>query len=572
MKNKNALISIIVKNIILFVLAAVLAFILSELVVEGSQIISNSINTMLAGDKVGINILVMKTGIIVIAAMFVSFFRSICNELFSIKVQKECKNVTIDAIEKAEYSFFENNAGAVINKLTSDISDMGKLLSEILPDILQYTVMIITVSVAIVRMNLIIFAGIIIIFPASLFLSNKIAVKINDLAKKRRGKYDELSSIALDNIEGIEVAKAYGIENLLGQRIENKSDEILKNEYARNRYQALANGLVSLIKWLPTIICSLLAFTLVLKNVITVGELMAFLVLWGKISSPISELPFRIADGREMMISVKRIQNLINTTKERSGEYSGEDLVNQLTAVEFKDISFSFTGGENARVLKDVNITINKGENVAIAGASGAGKSTLLKLMCGFVRSTSGVYELFGRDFNEWNIDAARKQIAYVSQDSYLFPGTVAENVAYGDKDIDILEVEAACKKAGIYETINALPDGFYTEVGERGVKLSGGERQRLSIARALYKKAPIILLDEPTSALDEETQALVGRTIYEDKDKTVIVIAHRLSTIKNADRIYCMENGEIVETGAHNELMKQNGVYAALYSKEAAE
>ena len=272
------------------------------------------------------------------------------------------------------------------------------------------------------------------------------------------------------------------------------------------------------------------------------------------------------------MISVKRIQNLINTTKERSGEYSGEDLVNQLTAVEFKDISFSYTGGEAASVLKNVNMTINKGENVAIAGPSGAGKSTLLKLMCGFVRNTSGVYELFGRDFHEWNIDAARKQIAYVSQDSYLFPGTVAENVAYGDKDIDILKVEAVCKKAGIYETINALPDGFYTEVGEGGVKLSGGERQRLSIARVLYKKAPIILLDEPTSALDEETQALVSRTIYEDKDKTVIVIAHRLSTIKNADRIYCMEKGEIVETGVHNELMKQNGVYAALYGKEAAE
>lgn len=572
MKNKNVLKTIIVKNIFLFILAAVLSFILSELVVKGSQIISNSINTMLSDESVDIKSLVIKTGIIILAAMFVSFFRSICNELFSIRVQRECKNVTIEAIEKAEYSFFQNSAGAVINKLTSDINDMGKLLSEILPEILQYTVTIIIVSVAIVRMNLIIFAGIIIIFPASLFFSNKIADRINDLAKKRRGKYDELSSIALDNIEGIEIAKAYGIENLLGQRVENKSDEILKNEYARNRYQALANGLTLLIKWIPTIICSLITLTLVLKNIITIGELMAFLVLLGKISNPISELPFRIIDGREMMISVKRIQNLINIPKEHSGEYLGKNIKSQQTFIQLKDVSFSYTGEETARVLTNVSMTINKGENVAIVGASGAGKSTLLNVLCGFVRNTSGVYTLYGHDFKEWNIDAARKQIAYVSQDSYLFPGTVAENVAYGDKDIDMLRVEDACKKAGIYETINTLPDKFDTEVGERGGKLSGGERQRISIARALYKNAPIILLDEPTSALDEETQAFVNRMIYEDKDKTVIVIAHRLSTIKNADRIYCMQDGEIVENGSHNELMKKNGVYATLYGREVAE
>lgn len=570
MKNKNLLSKIIAKNSILFVLAASLSLILSGLIVKGSQIISNSINIMLANEKMDINNLVMKTGIIIIAAMFVSFFRGICNELFSINVQRECKDVTIEAIEKAEYSFFENNAGAVINKLTSDISDMDKLLSEILPDILQYTVMIITVSVAIVKINWIIFAGIVIIFPASLFLSNRIAVKINDLAKKRRGRYDELSSIALDNIEGIEVAKAYGIENILNHRIENKSAEILKNEYARNKYQALANGITLLIKWVPTISCSLIALVLVLENIITIGELMAFLVLLGKISASISELPFRITDGREMMISVKRIQNLLNTPKEQSGEYSGEDLANQRTVVELKDISFSYKGQEDCMILNNINMKLTRGEKIAIVGASGAGKSTLLKILCGFVKNASGIYTLFGRDFREWNIDAAREQIAYVSQDAYLFPGSFAENVAYGDEDIDILKVEDACKKAGIHETINALPNGFYTEVGERGVKLSGGERQRVSIARALYKKTPIILLDEPTSALDEETQALVSKTLYEDKEKTVIVIAHRLSTIKNADRIYCMENGEIIEMGTHNELMSNKGVYAELYGREA--
>ena len=165
----------------------------------------------------------------------------------------------------------------------------------------------------------------------------------------------------MDNIEGIEVAKAYGLEELLSHRVKIKSNEILKNEYARNRYQALANGLVLIIKWIPTIICSLLSLYFVLKNVITLGELMAFLVLFGKISAPISELPFRIIEAKEMMISVKRIENLINTPKEKSGNYVGKDIEQQDTVIEMKNVSFSYredkTEAEDTKILKNIELT-----------------------------------------------------------------------------------------------------------------------------------------------------------------------------------------------------------------------
>ncbi len=562
---------ILCKYSYIFVMSLVFTFAMSEVIVIGADIISGSINLMLDRKQVDILELVIKTSIVIVVSIMVSFLRSVTNETFSIKVQKECKNVTMESVEKAGYRFFENNAGSVINKLTSDISDMGKLLSELLPEIVQYSVMIVTISAAIINMNWIFFAGIMVIFPIAIFLSNKIAKNINELAKRRRGKYDELADIALDNIEGIEVAKAYGIESLLGQRIKVKSDEILKNEYARNRYQALANGLVSLIKWIPTVMCSLIALWLVIENNITVGDLMAFLVLFGKISTPISELPFRIIDAREMMISVKRIDNLINTPAESSGNFMGENIEREDNVIDIRNVTFSYGNqNENDGILRNINFNIKRNEVVAFVGASGAGKSTLLKVLCGFERITSGKFLFYGHSFSEWNIDAARKQMSFVSQESYLFPGTIAENVAYGDSDIDMTRVENACKRAGIYEKINALPKKFNSEVGERGAKLSGGERQRLSIARALYKDAPIILLDEPTSALDEETQKLVSKNIYGNRDKTVVIIAHRLSTIKNADKIYCMEDGSIVETGSHDELMKKNGIYAALYGKEA--
>lgn len=531
---KKRIAEIVFKYSYLLVIAIVFSVALSKLTVEGSQIISVAIDKVLKVEQLDIVRIFFEMGIIILAAALLAFLKSEFNELFSIKLQQECKNIMIEAIARSKYCLFEKNAGTVINKLSTDIRDMGILLSEILPDIVQHIVYIIVFGWAIIKLNRTIFIGIIIVLPIVLFCSNKIAEKINTLAQNRKGKYDELSEIGLDNISGIETAKAYLIEETLNWRVEVKIKEILKNEYARNRYQALANALESLLKWLPTVICSLLALLQVVKGVITVGDFMAFLILFEKISTPISELPFRIIEAGEMMISVKRIEKLMNTPQEECGNTN--ESVNAENIIELRNVSFAY---ETADILKSINMIVKKGEKIAIVGTSGAGKSTLLKLLCGFYRPTSGEYRFCGHNFDEWNIASVRKQMALVPQDSYLFPGTVMENITYGSTKSDLQKVKNVCKSAGIYQTIANLPQQFDTDIGEKGIKMSGGERQRIAIARAILKDAPIIVMDEATSALDNESEKLIAESVAGMKNiKTVILIAHRKTTIERADEM----------------------------------
>ena len=432
--------------------------------------------------------------------------------------------------------------------------------------------MIITFSVSIMIMNYRLMLSILICYPVVLLIGDKLSKRLNELAKNRKGKYDELTDAVMDAVGGIEIERSYCLYEELTNRINLIVKCILGNEYKRNTYQAMANGLQNLIKWFPNVVCSIIALVEVLAGRLSVGELMGFVVLFVKLSSYMSELPAYINDGRELFVSVKRIEQLLEAPVEKSGNYYLKEIYKGSDVVGLKNVTYRYEDNPSRNVLDNINVTFKKGTTNAIVGESGSGKSTLFKLLCGFERPVKGTYELYGVDFNKWQLDKARELFAIVPQNSFMFPESVYDNLRYGNEEATMEQIIVACKSAGIYERIISLPDKFDTIIGENGAEFSGGEKQRIAIARALVKNAPIILLDEPTSALDVKTESIINETmekIAKKHDKTIIIIAHRLSTIKNVDRIIVLHKGKLVEDGKHNELIKNNGFYASLYNKE---
>jgi ABC-type multidrug transport system fused ATPase/permease subunit len=238
------------------------------------------------------------------------------------------------------------------------------------------------------------------------------------------------------------------------------------------------------------------------------------------------------------------------------------------SAVEFYKVDFSYDG--DTKLFENLSFTIEHGKITALVGPSGVGKSTIFKLLCGFYEHQEGNIKLYGKSLKRWKLSAARSLTSIVSQDTYLFPGTIIENIAYGCPSASVDEIVAAARAANAHDFIMEFPEGYNTTTGERGAKLSGGQRQRISIARAILKNAPILLLDEATSALDMESERQVQEALdIFMKGRTVFIIAHRLSTVKNADEILVLNQGQIVERGKHEQLLEKEGMYKKLYFKK---
>jgi ATP-binding cassette subfamily B protein len=384
-----------------------------------------------------------------------------------------------------------------------------------------------------------------------------------------REKVGLLSTRLANNIAGIATIKSFTREKHELEQLEKESAAYVTANRGAIRISSAFIPIIRMAILAGFVATLIYGGKLTLDGQLNAGAYSVLVFLTQRLLWPLTRLAETVDLFERAMASTRRILNLIEVpVKTRSGS-TGLPFDQVKGELSFENVKFAYSNG--AEVLRDINLTIAPGETVAVVGQTGSGKSTLMKLLLRFYTPTAGSIKLDGTDLTELKIPDLRAAFGLVSQDVFLFHGSVAENIAYGRPGATQPEIEAAAKAAEAHDFILQLPQGYATIVGERGQKLSGGQRQRVSIARAVLKDPPVLILDEATSAVDNETEAAIQRSMQViTQGRTTLVVAHRLSTIVNADRIYVLDQGRVIEAGNHKQLLAEDGLYAALWKVQA--
>jgi ATP-binding cassette subfamily B protein len=384
-----------------------------------------------------------------------------------------------------------------------------------------------------------------------------------------REKVGLLSARLANNIAGIATIKSFTREKYELDQLRQESEDYVTANQGAIRISSAFIPVIRMAILVGFVATLVYGGKLTLDGQLNAGAYSVLVFLTQRLLWPLTRLAETVDLFERAMASTRRILNLIEVpirTRSGSTTLPIDQIQGELV---FENVSFAYSNG--AEVLHDINLSIAPGETIAVVGQTGSGKSTLMKLLLRFYSPTAGVIKLDGTDLTALKIPDLRAAFGLVSQDVFLFHGSVAENIAYGRPGADQVEIEAAAKAAEAHDFILQLPQGYDTIVGERGQKLSGGQRQRVSIARAVLKDPPVLILDEATSAVDNETEAAIQRSMQViTRGRTTLVVAHRLSTIVNADRIYVLDRGRVTEMGSHSQLLADNGLYAALWKVQA--
>jgi len=541
-----------------------------DVVVQGEQSVIGRLGVTDPFDQ-----LLWLAGITVIVWVFESVFQYLFEIYWRDLAQFTQDNLRKDAYSKMQdqqLAFFEDRStGDLIAILNDDINQLERFLDNGANDIIQVIVTVVVIGsififsapeigwMALVPMPFIIWG--------SVWFQKKLAPRYS----KMRDRAGETSSQLVNNLGGMTTIKAFGTQEFENERIAKLSDRYKKANQSVIRLSAAFVPLIRMLILAGFIGILIFAGFKTLEGNMEVGLYSVLIFVTQRLLWPLTRLGETFDLYQRAMASTKRVMSLLR--KDESLEDGTVPLpVDEVEGkYEFEDVSFRYRTGDE--VLHELNMTIPAGETVGIVGATGAGKSSLIKLLMRFYDVTGGRILLDGRDLREYKIDDLVRAAGLVSQDVFLFHGTVEENIRYGSFDASEEEVIQAAELAEAHDFVQNLPEGYDTIVGERGQKLSGGQRQRISIARAILKDPPILILDEATSAVDNETEAAIQRSLFKiSKDRTTIIIAHRLSTVRHADRIFVLDNGELVEEGTHEELVNTGGIYNQLWKVQSGE
>ncbi len=510
--------------------------------------------------------------ILVILSIITTFF-----EYFSKSIMVKVSETTLYRIRKELFehlehlslSFFDSNKkGDLMSRFTNDFTAISETLSDVLIEALSSSIMLIGTTIMMFIINPILAITTILTVPLFFTIVFKLGSKIGKLHSDRQKVLGELTAYAEERIGGIQVVKSYGKEKETLEEFKLFNEDFKETSRKAVLYSSMMMPANIAITNLSNILLISVGSILTIKGYATVGSILAFLSYSRMFRRPINQLAVIYTSIQSALAGAERIFAIIDQEIEIKDVDYPIELGNVKGNVEFIDVSFGYE--PNKLVLKNINLDVKKGENIAFVGPTGAGKTTIINLLTRFYDVNLGVIKIDDKDISQVRKHELRKNIGIVLQDTYLFKGTVLDNIKYGKRDATVEEVIEACKKSQAHAFIRRLPDGYNSEVLEEGSNFSQGQRQLIAIARAILANPSILILDEATSNVDTRTEVDIQRGMEQlMKGKTSFIIAHRLSTIVNADKIIVINNGEIVEQGKHDELIKSEGFYYNLYKSQ---
>lgn len=506
--------------------------------------------------------------IFVIVRPPIEFIRQYLAQWTSNKILYDIRKKLYNHLQALSARFYANNqVGQVISRVINDVEQTKDFILTGLMNIwLDCITIIIALSIMFfldVKLTL----AALFIFPFYILTVYVFFGRLRKLTRERSQALAEVQGFLHERVQGISVVKSFAIEDNEAKNFDKKNTNFLTRALKHTRWNAYSFAAINTVTDIGPIIVIGVGAYLAISGSITVGTLAAFVGYLELLFGPLRRLVASFTTLTQSFASMDRVFQLIDEYYDIKNGVGAQPIEIKQGRIDIDHVSFQYNDNE-APILKDINLSIEKGETVAFVGMSGGGKSTLINLIPRFYDVTSGQILIDGHNIKDFLTGSLRNQIGLVQQDNILFSDTVKENILLGRPTATDEEVVEAAKMANAHDFIMNLPQGYDTEVGERGVKLSGGQKQRLSIARIFLNNPPILILDEATSALDLESESIIQEALdVLSKDRTTLIVAHRLSTITHADKIVVIENGHIVETGTHRELIAKQGAYEHLYS-----
>ena len=497
-----------------------------------------------------------------------NYFIAFYGHMMGAKMEANMRSDIFSHYQKLTFAFYDNQkVGALLSRITSDLFDITELLHHGPEDIVISIIKLLGSFIILLNINVkltiiaFIFVPIMIIFAGYYNRKMKVAFKRN------RARIADINSQIEDSLSGIRVVKSFANEHIEMKKFEKGNDNFVAAKKISYRYMAGYHSSLTALTTLVTVTVLIVGARGLAEQTILVADLVTFLLYINNFIEPVKKLINFTEMFQNGYSGFDRFLEMMAIAPDIKDEENAVSVDRLEGKIEFRDVSFHYSDS-NENVLNHVNLDVEAGEYMALVGPSGVGKTTLCSLIPRFYEVSEGSIQIDGMDIRHIKLENLRNNIGIVQQDVYLFAGTIMENIRYGNPSATDEDVIRAARRANAHEFIMSFPDGYDTDIGQRGAKLSGGQKQRLSIARVFLKNPPILIFDEATSALDNESEKVVQQSLEElAKNRTTFVIAHRLTTIRNARRILVLTENGIEEQGTHEELLAKKGVYESLYN-----